>query len=536
MKKRELLYILHIFTLIMSGCTKFQDISLVPIDINASKPSIINILFRVEDEDKNPIPNIDSSKFLIYEDGKRLDDHSIFKKLKSEDEKPFINKTIIAIDIGESVSQKERKIIIKTLQNLIQKNRIKVDKNNQVMVVTFSEEIYLIEDFTSRTEKLINSLEKVSRSKSGLSTNLYGTVARLNSIFGNRESQFENRSIVVITESGDDASTISLNEAVRLTEDSDIYIVGIGENINDDALEELGKRGSIFVDDYLEFNERAIEIFDKINNYIESIYLLQYISPKRKSVNGESDHTLAIGLEGESSYLKAQFNSSQFEAVKPYINIVASGDVKAGDKLILKAESIWVNREPQFSWKILDSNLASLTINKSDTSQAILNFSKNSLGKTELIIRDEVNGIETTYPLLLGIYRDTLFDFEDALFPEDFESIGVGWELYRDKNNISLKSRKIGDNSETSIIWKGYFEGNRISFDYRISSEEGCDEMLFFIDGKGFYQSGESGWKRVEYPLTNGEHIFEWRYRKDGSLSKYQDSVWIDNLRIYYKN
>jgi len=537
LKKIELIF-LHLLTLIISSCSKFQDISLVPLDINASKPSIINIVFRAEDEDKQPVPNIDSSKFLIYEDGKKLDGKSIFKELKKEREKPFVNRTVIAIDIGQNISKRKKRVIIDVLQKLITKNIIRINKNNRVMVVTFNENIYLIEDFTSSKEQILSSLDKINKSKEGLATNLYGTVARLSSIFKNRDSRFEHNSIVIITESGDNASTISLNETIRLTNNIDLYIVGIGEKINGNALDKLARGNLILVDNYAEFGDKVSEIFHQINNYIDSVYYLQYVSPKRRAVDGNSKHTLLVKLVGggKDSYLKAEFDSSQFEAIKPYIEIEASGSTKAGNKLLLKAKSVWVYRKPQFSWRVLDSNLASLTINEKNTSQAILHFRKNSLGKTELIIRDEVNGIETSYPLLIGIYRDTLFDFEDGVLPEDFQNIGVGWKIYRSKNNISLKSGKIGNNSETSIVWKGYFEGNRISFDYRVSSEEGCDEMLFFLDGKGFYQSGDTGWRRVEYPITNGEHTFKWTYKKDRSISKYEDSAWIDNIRIYYKD
>jgi len=128
--------------------SKFRKVALIPIDINASKPSVINILFRVEDEHGNPVPNIAEPNFAIFEDGKRLNDIAVFKRLKTEEEKPILNKTIIAIDMGNGVSHQKRQIIINNLEKLIKNGTIKINPKNLLMVVTFNENIYLISNQT----------------------------------------------------------------------------------------------------------------------------------------------------------------------------------------------------------------------------------------------------------------------------------------------------------------------------------------------------------------------------------------------------
>jgi len=73
-----------------------------------------------------------------------------------------------------------------------------------------------------------------------------------------------------------------------------------------------------------------------------------------------------------------------------------------------------------------------------------------------------------------------------------------------------------------------------IVFYYKISSEEGNlrDELYFYIDdtNRALAVSGETGWRRFSYPVTDGPHKFEWVYQKDHQLSHGQDCVWIDKI------
>ncbi len=497
-------FLLYAFVLLGFGCVETQKMNLVPIYVYASKPSIINIIFQVQDNHNNPIPNIPVDKFAIYEDGIRLNDKSIFKELESADKMPFIHKTIIAIDVSNQLSQNKKERIATSLKKLIENGTIRINNQNLIMIVIFSEDIYLVQNWSRDKKQVLKSLLKILYSQSGKTTEIKTVIPRLKSIFRKRKSKFEDNSIILITQ-----------EELELNSQNHLYTV-----LNDSTLDEVLKQK-----------------FQKVNNYRDSIYSLKYLSHKRRNNQGTNNHIVAVKFigDGESNVLKAEFSSLKFTKAKPFIQITSSKQGENGKEILLKAKSVWVNKQPQFDWQLLDTHLANLTINQNDTSQAILSFEKDVVGKTELIIRDRVNKLETSYPILLGIYRNQLFNFENGEIPDDFENIGVGWQLFKDRNNISLRSGKIEDNSETSIVWQGYFEGNYISFDYRVSSEEGCDEMLFFIDGKGFYQSGETGWRRVKYPIQVGEHKFEWKYRKDGSHSKYEDGAWIDNIKISFK-
>lgn len=72
-----------------------------------------------------------------------------------------------------------------------------------------------------------------------------------------------------------------------------------------------------------------------------------------------------------------------------------------------------------------------------------------------------------------------------------------------------------------------------ISFWYMVSSETNYDFIHFYIDGQEkLKNSGNLGWQQVSYSVSAGQHTFTWSYTKDYSVSRYNDTAYIDNVSI----
>ena len=70
-----------------------------------------------------------------------------------------------------------------------------------------------------------------------------------------------------------------------------------------------------------------------------------------------------------------------------------------------------------------------------------------------------------------------------------------------------------------------------ISFFRKISSEQGYDRLVFYIDGfQVAAWSGMSDWTYERFPVSSGPHRFTWIYEKDTNLSSGEDGAWIDNI------
>ncbi len=525
------LNILIASALAFEGCSRNQ-IVLKPIDINASEPSIINVLFSAELENGKPIHNLNLDDLIIYEDEEILSDRNrTFQTLLKGEDIKNISRQIIAVTFIPS-EEDSLENLKKSLELII--NNIDINDKNPVMILAIGETIKIVADFLTNKDDLLRAISLYPRDLSG-NINLNENIYKLRSLLtgGNK---FDIRSLLMITNQRDKAKRVSNHDLNRFMPKNSIFTIGIGDDVDEVLLEEIGGGGNLSINNSSEIEENLEPISSFFNRTGKNIYLLQYASPKRKSISGNSNHTFTLTTldDGEigNSKLVAKFNSAEFSPVKPTIKLSKTGKMSNGEDLILKAETLWTTKKGQYEWIVGDQSIVMPSIKSDDSSEAIFHFGKNAIGKTAILVRDLNNEVEASYPVALGVYAKSQWNFQDGKIPSDFKFKGSNWEIWKEKSNTSLKSPKMGDNESSSIYIKGYFEGTKIAFNYKIESEDGCDEMIFSIDGVTYKDSGFTEWSKAEYPIQEGEHIFEWKFVKDSSNAKYQDSIWIDNITI----
>jgi hypothetical protein len=73
-----------------------------------------------------------------------------------------------------------------------------------------------------------------------------------------------------------------------------------------------------------------------------------------------------------------------------------------------------------------------------------------------------------------------------------------------------------------------------MSYYGKISCESNWDYGYFFIDGvqKAQY-TGTSNWAEKHFDITAGDHTFQWRYTKDGSVNSNDDCFYVDYITFY---
>ncbi len=137
---------------------------------------------------------------------------------------------------------------------------------------------------------------------------------------------------------------------------------------------------------------------------------------------------------------------------------------------------------------------------------------------------------------------------ESALWIEDFESgaLGAPWTSWGNagwftqssiayEQSSAAESGNIDDNEDSYLETVADFPtGGDVSFWHTGDTEGYWDFFEFRIDGiLQFEQSGDWDWTYATYPVAAGLHTFEWRYLKDGSVSRGADTVWIDDVQMY---
>ncbi len=131
--------------------------------------------------------------------------------------------------------------------------------------------------------------------------------------------------------------------------------------------------------------------------------------------------------------------------------------------------------------------------------------------------------------------EDEVNDFISSDFPSEYSTSGnESWSVDQTvtfQGEYALKSGQIFDNQVSKLKLERFTREGSLSFYTKVSSEEGSDSLLFYIDGikKGGW-SGNMDWTLVSFNINVGEHELEWRYKKDGSNAVGDDAAWIDYL------
>ena len=110
------------------------------------------------------------------------------------------------------------------------------------------------------------------------------------------------------------------------------------------------------------------------------------------------------------------------------------------------------------------------------------------------------------------------------------------WDVTLSNNTPTIYSKTQGLKSTiTNFVVSAELDNKGlISFDYRVSSESSYDKLMVYIDGGDavITDSGDSGWKHADFPISSGSHDIKFSYVKDSSGDKLEDTAYIKNIKI----
>lgn len=151
----------------------------------------------------------------------------------------------------------------------------------------------------------------------------------------------------------------------------------------------------------------------------------------------------------------------------------------------------------------------------------------------ELFIYDTNPNDPESLPEALASFSES---FEGESIPglwETSEASQNSWFITGSESsdgNQSLRAGDINDSQSSGIQIQALFNSGELTFDYKVDSENCCDRLRVYIDGNVVGTYTNYNWTTVSLAIPDGEHVIEWRYVKDGSVSSGQDTAWIDNI------
>lgn len=167
----------------------------------------------VVDDKQRIITNLERAAFTVYEDGRP----QTITSFRHEDIPVAM---AIVVDNSGSMREKRQKVNAAAL-NLVRSS----NPSDEVFIVNFNDEYYLDQDFTSNINKLKEGLEKIE-ARGG--TALYDAVVA--SADHLKSAKLDKKVIFVVTDGEDNASTESLEQAVRRLQAENgptVYAIGI---------------------------------------------------------------------------------------------------------------------------------------------------------------------------------------------------------------------------------------------------------------------------------------------------------------------
>ncbi|WP_207678288.1 VWA domain-containing protein [Desulfonema magnum] len=294
-------------------------------DQDEKAPANVSLLFKVETKDGIPITDLRSDHFKIYED----DDEKPISDAESKQAilpKPgkFKFHTLLLLDLSASVLESDS---LKTLKEAAKKfaDEIMPAPNSEnfgeidmgIWYFDGADGIHRLAEFDEESDELISKIYSIdTKISNDPSTNLYGAIIKgiekVEGMVGKRGNTITVGSVVVFTDGRDEADRKTREEALQTLYDTgknvSVYTIGLGGDIDDETLAEFGRDGFVLADDISELVEKFEDIAERILKDVNSYYLLEYCSPKRKG-----SHDLTISAEyyydSEDKYLSGSLTT-----------------------------------------------------------------------------------------------------------------------------------------------------------------------------------------------------------------------------------
>ena len=267
-----------------AGCLK-----LTLYNASVTRPSQVAVYFSLTDTGGNPVPNLASDKFRIYEDGGLV---SVFESKQTilNPEVAALHYTLLLVDLSGSVSESGA---LEQLKPAVQGFADRVGQLQRVAVYGFdgSKDIFQITGFSEAGGKLSGAAERLGNVHTkDPSTNLNGAVIEglkvLDKALNSAPTPLHFGSLVVFTDGTDRARRVlrpELDKALGEAVDRDVslYVIGVGSEIDSGELHNIGRRGAFLTKDPTVLAKAFDSIAERVEAFTKSFYLLSYCSPAR---------------------------------------------------------------------------------------------------------------------------------------------------------------------------------------------------------------------------------------------------------------
>lgn len=307
-----------------------QDLKISIQDEYTTLPGKVSVFFKVNDKSGNPVPDLSASDFVIYEKGRNDNCFNPISSTESNarispNEQIFKQHTILVLDLSNSVLSQSL-LELKGASVSFIRNVMPVNPNPSYEMAIYwfdgEDNLHLLQDLSTDRNVLIEAVESIDTNISNdPSTDLYGAVIKSTDIAENllqdpeTEDIISAASVVIFTDGTDQAGRYNRDTALNRVKNADenisFFSIGLGSEIDEAVLENIGKTSSVFAENKEELEATFNEISEAVGGQARSFYLFEYCSPKR---DGSGVNQLVIQAKdgSRSGAVQTSFDATGF--------------------------------------------------------------------------------------------------------------------------------------------------------------------------------------------------------------------------------
>ncbi|WP_456426127.1 hypothetical protein [Rhodocaloribacter sp.] len=311
---------------VFQTCDVQQALKVSLIESRSRLPANVSILFKVDTVDDAPVAGLLPANFDIFENEKLISQFESQRNILPKVGQ-FKYSIALLLDLSGSIVASENLDALKeAAMSFVDAVMFAPDdaRYGEIEMAIWwfdgQADVTPLVGVTIDPEQLSAGIESITPElMKDNSTNLYGAVIqgiglteqRLDAIV--RQNVISAGSVVLFTDGTDQANRESKSdalEAVRRSGDEvSVYTIGLGGEIDEETLTEIGRDGFVSAPRIEELLPKFQEIANLVRDEANSYYLLEYCSPKR-----EGDNTLTIRVTAgpEVGLLTTRFSAENF--------------------------------------------------------------------------------------------------------------------------------------------------------------------------------------------------------------------------------
>ncbi|WP_318310103.1 VWA domain-containing protein [Flagellimonas crocea] len=385
---------------------------------STADPFDVNILFHVSDNAFRGVPNLKIEDLIITENDEKSPIDESKAALFDRNSFELVMRTALLIDVSNSI-QTDFATLKEELKALIDGAL----PFQEIAIYTFSSTTELVQDYSTDKEQLKGTIDNLQLGTS--STDFYGAVVTAANSFTNGfvENEVTVGNLIIFTDGDDTQARNTFTAAKEALIDKNAYVVGLSSaDLDEDNIKNLFGDSFYFPSESIGgVNESFGLIQTEIENYANSVYLLNYETPKR----GDNNHYLKIyhkenSNDGADHYAVGEFVSTGFyEPVAPTAATLISPII---------SEEITLTNMCSVTFEVGKSIDENLTANDEITYEFYFGDSETTL---ELIDSRTVPVTQETitFESPSGLITNSNYSWQIKTKDDDFEELDVESEV-----------------------------------------------------------------------------------------------------------